>query len=382
MFLVVEDQLRVSDGWVRCGRCANVFNAAEDLIDVEQGDPVKLDLGAPPNGQRPAALPGSTPDTPAPDRSETAPLGAERTSIAEPAPELRPLRAESPVTPGGGSVSSAPSRLALAPVFTDDDLAPLSGHADLHDASDSALDESLPDPLLRARSRSFEEDDDASQPTVQQAEPEPPTWHPLEEEAPRSAEPLADADDPAMQAPAAADAAPPSFVQQAENAERWRSSPQRGRMRWALVALGVVALLQLGLLWRHQLAAHVPGMAPAVRAAAGLFGQDVQALRRIDQLAVDSSALNRLDDAANPADHRYRLSVLLHNRADTTLMAPAVELTLSDVRGEVVVRRVLQLTDFGHAGEPLAAGQEVPLRLVLATGPRAVEGYTVELFYP
>ena len=34
VFRVVPDQLRVSEGWVRCGRCAEVFNAAENLIDL------------------------------------------------------------------------------------------------------------------------------------------------------------------------------------------------------------------------------------------------------------------------------------------------------------------------------------------------------------
>jgi len=35
VFRVVQDQLRVSEGWVRCGRCAEVFNAIEGLVDVE-----------------------------------------------------------------------------------------------------------------------------------------------------------------------------------------------------------------------------------------------------------------------------------------------------------------------------------------------------------
>ncbi len=35
VFRVVQDQLRVSEGWVRCGRCAEVFNAIESLVDLE-----------------------------------------------------------------------------------------------------------------------------------------------------------------------------------------------------------------------------------------------------------------------------------------------------------------------------------------------------------
>ncbi|HOF31808.1 MAG TPA: zinc-ribbon domain-containing protein, partial [Burkholderiaceae bacterium] len=31
MFRVVPDQLRISEGWVRCGQCAEVFDAARNL---------------------------------------------------------------------------------------------------------------------------------------------------------------------------------------------------------------------------------------------------------------------------------------------------------------------------------------------------------------
>ena len=36
VFRVVQDQLKVSEGWVRCGRCAEVFNALEGLFDLER----------------------------------------------------------------------------------------------------------------------------------------------------------------------------------------------------------------------------------------------------------------------------------------------------------------------------------------------------------
>lgn len=39
MFRVVQDQLKVSDGWVRCGRCQAVFNAQESLFDLEHDTP-------------------------------------------------------------------------------------------------------------------------------------------------------------------------------------------------------------------------------------------------------------------------------------------------------------------------------------------------------
>ena len=35
MFKVVPDQLRISEGWVRCGHCAEVFDAAAHLMAAE-----------------------------------------------------------------------------------------------------------------------------------------------------------------------------------------------------------------------------------------------------------------------------------------------------------------------------------------------------------
>ena len=39
IFRVVQDQLKVSEGWVRCGRCDEVFNALEGLFDLERESP-------------------------------------------------------------------------------------------------------------------------------------------------------------------------------------------------------------------------------------------------------------------------------------------------------------------------------------------------------
>lgn len=38
-FKVVRDQLRISEGWVRCGRCSQVFDATLDLHDSQEGEP-------------------------------------------------------------------------------------------------------------------------------------------------------------------------------------------------------------------------------------------------------------------------------------------------------------------------------------------------------
>lgn len=54
VFRVVQDQLKVSEGWVRCGRCDAVFNALEGLFD--------LDRDPPPEWTEPASSPGQPVD--------------------------------------------------------------------------------------------------------------------------------------------------------------------------------------------------------------------------------------------------------------------------------------------------------------------------------
>lgn len=39
VFRVVQDQLKVSEGWVRCGRCDAVFNALQGLFDLDRDPP-------------------------------------------------------------------------------------------------------------------------------------------------------------------------------------------------------------------------------------------------------------------------------------------------------------------------------------------------------
>ncbi len=60
VFRVVPDQLRVSEGWVRCGRCSEVFNAAAALLDLETGlpRPAPEDYGS---GRPPPSPPSTAP---------------------------------------------------------------------------------------------------------------------------------------------------------------------------------------------------------------------------------------------------------------------------------------------------------------------------------
>jgi predicted Zn finger-like uncharacterized protein len=122
VFRVVQDQLRVSGGWVRCGRCSAVFNAIESLVDLEldrpaegaqpsvHGDRVMQDL-ARVSGQ-PAA---PEPEPPAPEPAAAAPDPMPPQGTAE---QTVPAVAADPPEPAPAAVISAPAAPArLAPRF-------------------------------------------------------------------------------------------------------------------------------------------------------------------------------------------------------------------------------------------------------------------------
>lgn len=87
MFKVVPDQLRVSEGWVRCGQCAEIFDATSNLQEPEMGSaPAPLAAQPPPVAPPPsAATPAPVPTVPPPVAVQPAPATTEGPdSIAAP----------------------------------------------------------------------------------------------------------------------------------------------------------------------------------------------------------------------------------------------------------------------------------------------------------
>jgi predicted Zn finger-like uncharacterized protein len=98
VFRVVRDQLKVSDGWVRCGRCTEVFDAGQRLFDLEQGSAP----AAPPHTDRPAVPPvapgAPVPAAPAGDTAAQAGAMAAPavTAPIAPAADAEPAPADAP----------------------------------------------------------------------------------------------------------------------------------------------------------------------------------------------------------------------------------------------------------------------------------------------
>jgi len=151
----------------------------------------------------------------------------------------------------------------------------------------------------------------------------------------------------------------------------------RAAMAAAALALTALLAVQLLVAQRDAVVAQWPGTRPLVQALCVPLDCRIEPLRRIDSLGVESSGLTRIDEG--PV---YRLVLVLRNRSDTTLLMPAIDLSLTDTGGALVTRRVLSAADLGTPRTTIGAGQELPLQALLMSADRALAGYTIEIFYP
>ncbi len=324
VFRVVQDQLKVSEGWVRCGRCNEVFNAIEGLFDLERD--------APPNWKPPPAPP--------------APLAAAITHAFETQPEAPEDEDEVFQLSDGDRVHSR----FFHPEQADVDHTPAQSvkERDRVDFADARFNTAL---------------------LADGATPEP------DEPAPTGIE---RSSVKAARAKIEAARRGPDFVQQAKRRERWRSAPVRAALASTALMACLLLVAQAAYHFRDVLAAQSPTARTWLTAGCTWLNCTLQAPKRITDLTVESSALS-----PDPQGTGYRLSVVLRNRGNLGLAMPWVDLTLTDPTGQLVARRALKPGDFQTGTPILDANSESTLQLALTTtGAQRLSGYTVEIFYP
>jgi predicted Zn finger-like uncharacterized protein len=323
VFRVVPDQLRVSEGWVRCGRCSEVFNAAEALLD--------LDTGAPraPLGDTPRAMVRSGSTRPA------APAGPPPALADFGLPMPPPASAPRPAPPPPAPVEVEAFADGGEPVPTMD-------QAVSRFAADAAADT-----VARPQTPEPADDDAAAPPADITADPRPMAG------------------------------ATPSFVRQAERAARWRRPQVRAALAVGVVLGSVLLAAQVALAYRSLVAARFPALRPVLQAACQPLGCQVGPALVIESLVVESSGLVRVEKSSI-----YKLSVALRNRAELEVAMPALELSLTDSQGQLVARRVLTAAELGVKQATLGAGRELAVQATLRAATAPVAGYTIELFYP
>jgi predicted Zn finger-like uncharacterized protein len=143
----------------------------------------------------------------------------------------------------------------------------------------------------------------------------------------------------------------------------------------ATVGLACALLLQLVFVQRSAIVSHWPDTAPGLERACSWLGCQIAALRDPEALVIDSSAIVQRDD-----DHV--LSWTLRNTSSRTLGVTAMEISLLDAQDQVLVRRVVQVSDWGGP-ETLAPGQVDSAQLAVRIDPvLQVSGYRLLSFYP
>lgn len=427
-FKVVPDQLKLRRGMVRCGVCQNIFSGIDFLryVDdrVRQGGAsaaAARQRGG--DAESPSTLGGEDlrtaffmPDTVfQPTASLEPPAAAVRPTLpsslqagyrgggADPAAAPGPLSGSSPAgagrvaSPAGDDRAAAPagdSRMVAA--GDGRGVAPRDERAD-DPRNDPAAATTPADGPLCARGFA---------PTIV-APPEPP--HEARERAagavpgpaPRRRE-RASSDDPlspatVLRAPAAEPDTPPddtppiapetdAIALFSTDEARTGFGSRVGALGWLAAGLLAVALLlQVSVGLRAPLAGLLPeggaGYARLVAPLAALYGPP----RDLKQVTIESFELT----AGQTADS-LAMRALLRNQAGYPVQWPAMELTLTDSAGALLVRKVILPADY-LAGEPegsrsgaegIGARAELQVRLALEARELTPAGYSVNLFYP
>ena len=423
-FKVVRDQLRISDGWVRCGRCSEVFDATLDLQETDDdGVPLTtagtssapqpaaprapqenmlppssgaglpamnwpaadlLDLGAKRSAPavQPPAAPAAQPPAPFSAADDPVPIPSldeeDEEGLQEPWLEemLASTQALQAALQSSGSASEAASVSSDAqrkdPSFTPS----LTTPSPIEEAVNAQLQKALRRERIKALRRERTEQKERER-AEQGAGVKEDVAASEESPAPLPEAVLPDA--PLLETPSA----PAGFIDDASAAPLAPPSRLR-KVLWGLACLLALAVLLLQIVReeRDALVAREPRLRPAVQTLCDWTGCQLSALRQINSITIEGASFSREKEGDG-----YRLVFTLRNGDRVPLAMPSIELTLLDTQERALVRRVLSPAQFG-AGPVLGPNAESSTSLPVqlsgseAAGLAPVAGYNLVAFYP
>lgn len=169
-------------------------------------------------------------------------------------------------------------------------------------------------------------------------------------------------------------------MRSAKSASRWNRPLARAALLLISLLLCLVLALQLLVQERNLVAAMEPGLKPWIEEVCALMECTVAPLRQIESVVIDSSSFNKIRGDV------YRLNFALKNTAITELALPAIELSLTDVQDQPLVRRVFMPAELGLKSGVLQAATETHASLTLGIKSNGsadrVAGYRILAFYP
>lgn len=437
-FRVVADQLRISEGWVRCGRCQEVFDATQALeeMPLTTAAPVSASTAQPAPQEQAVTQPpivrcGDASVVEAPQPPTSHPLV---NTLPEPEPEPEPLV--------GGYELPAPPDVEQDEAWLDAPVAPdVPGQEfasiaqrmqSATEAKEPAWDEvlwtpqaveapALPDAPEVAPAVTAGVDAEFAQPDTFSEEVAPVALEevqPATEGAPFGAD--VHAEQPAMQgpleistaaptpafvqpgevtplqpdAPLSTDFAPvgsdgdgdrdeaheqiPEFVKQAQRKAWWSQPAVRFAMGMLVIFLPITLLLQVAIHERNTLAAWKPEWRPLLETLCVALRCELTPRKHIASVVLTGSSF-----AHEARPNHYRLDISIQNQSSLAVATPAVELTLTDAQDQVLVRKVLDLSEIGAPAELAARSEWNGTLPVMTQGLNLpVSGYRVMAFYP
>lgn len=346
MFKVVADQLKVSQGWVRCGHCAEVFDAAANLQPY-----------APQSAASTTDGPVSIPQDAWPDMQDSGRGASVAPMLVAPSAEPEAGWSD-PVPAQEAAPDAAPASVPEVQVSPSPDLA-----ADVFAYSVSPEPSELSGAAEAAARAGFTES--------ALGEPEAPVPDDVQ-----------------------GDVHEVSFVREARRDAFWRRPAVRVALGLAALVLLAALLLQVALFQRHTLAVSQAWLRPALDTLCAWLDCEIRPPQQIESVIIESSTFNKL------AADTYRLKVVIRNAGAIPLALPSLELTLTDTQDQAQLRRVLTPAELGATGPTLAAGAEfsgvLAIRILNSPpdpsasqtptarpyAPLRIAGYRVLAFYP
>ena len=339
MFKVVTDQLKISEGWVRCGQCGHVFNATLHFTP-EFSD--HSDVGS--------ANKTSTLDETATSTTIKQPP-AETVKVDSQSFDFDPeawRKARESLKLLGTAVSLLPTQKKMGETAAPSLSTPLSEVAKavpvnhLEVASDAA--------------RSISSENRAIVLTPD----------------------LPDTDDSLMEAPLEPDV---TFVREAKRKAFWRKTSIRSLLSIFSLVLLFSLIIQLAMHHRNMLAALDPRLQPFLEQACFHLQCQLTPPRDMESIIVESASLTKTDISGQA----FRLTFVLKNNSTVALEAPLLELTLTNAEEKAFARRVLTTAQYGANTQLLNAQSDfsgaVDFTMALPASTQ-LAGYLVVAFYP
>jgi len=172
-----------------------------------------------------------------------------------------------------------------------------------------------------------------------------------------------------------------SFMQPSAAENFWRKGWVRGLLSGAALLLLCSFLLQVMVQERDRLAAQSPAWQGGLEQLCQVLGCHVSPLRQIESISIEGSSFQQVSPGL------YRLGFTLKNSALVQLALPALELTVTDVLDQAIIRRVLLPSELQLDTLTLSAKSELQATLLLdlptQNSPNGrVVGYRLLAFYP